>query len=72
MEIKIKIPEELAFIKQTPNIDWSILVNKIIKSKLSEIVLLKKGLAKSKLTEEDVEEFTDEINTSLSQRYNEM
>jgi len=69
MEIKVEIPEELVFIKQTPNIDWSILVSKLIKSKLNEIAELQRGLSKSKFTEEDVEEFTDKINESLSKRY---
>ncbi len=71
MEIKIEIPEELAFMKQTPNIDWSILVGKLIKSKLNRIARLNRIISKSKLTEQDVEELTDKINTSLSQRYEE-
>ena len=72
MEIKIEIPDELTFIKQIPNIDWSILVGKLIKSKLEEIRQLQAGLSESKLTEEDVQEFSDKINTSLSRRYNEV
>ncbi len=72
MEIKIKIPDELTFIKQTPNIDWSILVGKLIKSKLDRIARLNRIISKSKLTEQDVEELTDKINTSLSKRYIEM
>lgn len=65
-EIRFEIPEELGFIKQVPNIDWSILFNKFIKSKLEEIAELKRGLSKSKLTEENVEEFSDKINEALS------
>ncbi len=72
MEIKIEIPDELTFIKQIPNIDWSILVGKLIKSKLEEIRQLQAGLSESKLTEEDVQEFSDKINTSLLRRYNEV
>tara|TARA_B100001971_G_C17765689_1_gene322427 strand:- start:293 stop:511 length:219 start_codon:yes stop_codon:yes gene_type:complete len=68
-EIVVKIPDELKFVKQTSNIDWSILVGKLIKSKLDEIVELQRGLSKSKLTEKDVQEFSDKINESLSKRY---
>lgn len=68
-ELRIKIPEELKSFKQVSDIEWSTLVSKLIKSKLDKIAKLKKGLSKSKLTEEDVEEFSDKINTSLSKRY---
>ncbi|MBU4070442.1 MAG: hypothetical protein KJ646_05660 [Nanoarchaeota archaeon] len=69
MEIKIEIPEELTFIKQTPNIDWSILIDKLIKSKLDKIARLSRIISKSELTEQDVEELSDKINESLSKRY---
>jgi len=68
-EIRFEIPEELGFIKQIPNIDWSILFNKFIRFRLEEIARLKRGLSKSKLTEEDVEEFSDRINEALSKKY---
>ena len=68
-ELTIKIPDELGFIKQASNIDWSILVNKLVVSKLDEIARLKKIVSKSKLTKKDVDELSDKINTSLSQRY---
>ncbi len=68
-EIRIKLPEELKFFKQLPNIEWSILVSKLIRSKLEELASLERGLSKSKLTEKDVEEFSDKINESLSKRY---
>jgi len=68
-EIRFEIPEELGFIKQIPNIDWSILFNKFIRFRLEEIAKLKRGLSKSKLTEEDVEEFSDKINEALSKKY---
>jgi hypothetical protein len=68
-ELKIKIPEEIGFFKQVSDIDWSIVVSKLIKSKLGEISRLKKALSKSKFSESDVKEFSDKINSSLSQRY---
>ena len=68
-ELKIKIPEEVEFFKRVSDVDWSIAVNKFIRSKLEEIARLKRGLSKSKLTEDDVKEFSDKVNESLSQRY---
>ena len=68
-EIRIKIPPEVEFVKQVPNIEWSILVSKLIRSKFEELSKLKKGLSKSKFTEGDVEKFSDKINESLSKRY---
>ena len=68
-EIKIKIPNELEFIKRVPNIEWSILVSKLIRSKLDRIDRIQKIAAKSQLTEKDAEEFSDKINESLSKRY---
>lgn len=68
-EIRIKIPKELEFIKEVPNIDWSILASKLIKSRLDKITRIERIVSKSELTEKDVEGFTDKINTSLSKRY---
>jgi len=69
-ELKIKIPEEIGFFKQVSDIDWSILASKLIKSKLDRISEVQRIVAKSKLTEDDVEEISDEINISLAKRYN--
>ena len=68
-ELIIKISPKLKFIKDVPNIDWSILVNKIISSKLERVFRFQEIISKSKLTEEDVEELSDNINKSLSKRY---
>ena len=56
-ELKIKIPEEVRFFKQVSDIDWSIAVSKLLKSKLERIAELQRIVSKSKLTENDVEEF---------------
>ncbi len=68
-DIVVKIPEELKFIRQTSEIDWSVLVSKVIKSKLDKIVRLQRIVNKSELSEKDVGEFSDKINASLSQKY---
>ncbi len=68
-ELNLEIPEDLEFIKKMPKIDWSLLVSKIIESKLKKISEMKKNLSKSALTEKDVEELSDNINKSLSKKY---
>ena len=68
-ELKISISDEIEFLKGVPNIDWTLLFNKFLISKLERIRRLKRCLLKSQLTEEDIEEFTDKINTALSERY---
>jgi len=68
-EITLEIPEDLKFMKEIPNIDWSILISRILKEKLEEIARLKRNLSGSKLTEKDIEELSDKINGSLSKRY---
>jgi len=68
-DIVIKIPEELNFVKQVPKIDWSILVSRLIKSKIDKITRMKKIVSKSQLTEKDIEDLSERINASLSQKY---
>lgn len=68
-EIKIKIPDELEFIKRMPNVDWSLLLNRIIREEMEKVARLKKITSKSKISEADVEELTEKINKSLSKRY---
>ncbi|PIN90145.1 hypothetical protein COU57_04435 [Candidatus Pacearchaeota archaeon CG10_big_fil_rev_8_21_14_0_10_32_14] len=70
MEIKVEIPEDLKFIENVSNLEWNILVSKMLKVNLENISQLKKNLSHSSLTEKDVEEFTNKINISLSKRYN--
>lgn len=68
-ELTFEIPEDLEFMKKVSGIEWSLLFNKLLRSELEEIARLKRIVSKSKLTEKDVEEFSDKINDSLSQRY---
>ena len=68
-ELVFEIPEDLEFMKRVSNIDWSLLFNKLLRPELEEIARLKRIVSKSKLAEKDVEEFSDKINASLSQRY---
>ena len=68
-EIVVKIPDELSYIRDASDVEWTLLVNKILQEKFDRIARLQRIVSKSKLTEKDVEEFTDKINESLSKRY---
>ena len=67
--INIEISDDLEFVKKIPSINWTVLVNKIIKAKLKEIEEIKRIVSKSKLTEKDVEEISDEVNKWASKHY---
>ncbi len=68
-KIDIEIPENLEFIRRMPNVNWTVLVSKMLREKLSEIEEIKKIAAKSKLTEKDVEELSNEINENAARHY---
>jgi len=70
MEIKVEVPEDLKFLENVSGLEWNLLVSKILKENLKKLSQLKENLSHSRLTEKDVEELTDKINTSLSKRYN--
>ena len=68
-ELKVKIPDELRELLLASKINWQLALEKRMKKELSEIIQIKKIVLKSQLTEKDVEELSDEINESLSERY---
>ena len=68
-KIDIEISDDIAFVKKVPKINWSFLVGSIIKTKLEEIAKMQRIISKSKLTEADVDELSEDINNSLSKRY---
>src|SRR4030065_241788 len=55
-KINIEIPENMKFLKSISNINWTILVGKIIQSELSKIQEIQGIQSESKLTEKDLEE----------------
>jgi len=66
MEIKIEIPKELEEeIKSVSKTTLSLIINKLIKEELEEMIRLKKIVSKSKMTEKDVEE----LQTKLMKQY---
>ena len=69
VKIDIEISDNLEFIKKVPNINWTILVTKMLKEKLREIEEVKRIVSKSKITENDVKEISDEINENAARYY---
>ncbi|MBS3072113.1 hypothetical protein J4408_03930 [Candidatus Pacearchaeota archaeon] len=68
-KVEIDISKDLEFIRQVPSVNWSILINKILKEKLREIQDIKKIVARSKLSEADAEEIAEKVNTEASKKY---
>ena len=72
-ELIVKIPEELeSEFKAIPKPELSILVNKVLKDKLLKVIRFKRAVSKSKLTEEQAEELSNEVSESLAKRYDEL
>lgn len=68
----IEIPEELREeLEGLPKVNWQLVVRRVLKHELEEILELKRIISKSKLTEEDVSELSEKINKSLSKRFKE-
>jgi t-SNARE complex subunit (syntaxin) len=70
-EIFVKIPEEIEELANVSKINWQIFVERKIKEELEELVRLKRIIAKSKLTENDVEELSNEVDMALAKRFKE-
>ena len=68
--ITLAVPEELKKdMDETKEINWSEVARAAIKTKISQLKLLKEITAKSKLTEKDALELGRKINKSLHERY---
>ena len=69
-ELVVKVPEKLKQeMDELPGINWQLVVRRLLKRELEEILELKRIISKSKLTEDDVKELSDKINESLSKRF---
>ena len=70
MELKFSVPKELEEeIKELREIDVSLFITRTIKEEFEKLARLKRIVAKSKLTEEDVKELSEKVDSSLSQRF---
>ncbi|MBI2971434.1 MAG: hypothetical protein HYY37_03395 [Candidatus Aenigmarchaeota archaeon] len=68
-EIVVKVPSELREFESISPINWQIIVGKRLKEEFGEMVRLKKIVAKSRLTEKDVEELSEEVGVALAKRF---
>lgn len=68
-KITIDIPDGLEFIKNVSSVVLTAALLKILQEKAKDIREIDKIISKSRLTEKDVEELTDEINKSVAKRY---
>lgn len=68
--ITLSVPEDLKHeMDESKEINWSEVAREAIKTKLSQLKILKAISAKSKLTEKDALELGRKINQSLHQKY---
>ncbi|MFH1510450.1 MAG: hypothetical protein ABIF10_02065 [Candidatus Woesearchaeota archaeon] len=67
-EVSVKIPEELKEFGSASPIDWQLAVEKKLKEEFDELIKLKAIVSKSKLTEQDVEDLSEEVGTALAKR----
>lgn len=68
-EINIKIPDELKELKYADKINWQLIVGKMLKEKFEELNKIKEIVGRSKLTEEESQELSDEVNLALAKKY---
>ena len=69
-ELKISLPEELKQeMEEFPNIEWQAVVRRLLKQELDRLLELKSIVSKSKLTERDIAELSNEVDKSLAQRF---
>ena len=67
--ITLSLPEELyQKLKEHPEIRWSEVARKAIQQYLDELELLDKLTSKSQLTEDDVRELSDLIDTQVIEK----
>ena len=71
-EVVVKIPEELREeMEEFPEIEWQVVVRKLLKAQLERMLELKAIVAKSELTEKDVGELSVKVDESLARRFKE-
>ena len=69
-EIRIEIPKEVEEeIRNISKKTLSLIVNKLVKEELEDMVRLKKIISKSKMTERGVKELADKIDEAVSKKF---
>ena len=70
--ITLSMPDELKKqMDEFEDINWSSVAREAIKNKLSQLILFKSIVSKSKLTEKDALEIGRKINASLHKKFKE-
>lgn len=71
-ELVVKVPEELKEeMEKFPEVEWQVVVRKLLKVQLERMFELKEIVAKSEFTEKDVEELSEKVDESLARRFRE-
>lgn len=69
-EVVIPIPEELKEeLRQISDVEWSLVVNRLVRNELTKMLEVKSIVSKSKLTEEDAKELSDKVDKTLTERF---
>ena len=69
VNVTLSIPEDLHLkMKQHNEIRWSEVVRKSITQKIQQLELMNELSKKSKLTKKDVEELSNKINSSVTEK----
>ena len=68
-QITIDIPEEVEFLKKIPKDEWPQIAVEALQERIDEVANYNRILAKSKATEKDVEELTEEIKEGIWKRH---
>ena len=70
MELKFTVPRELEEdIKKLSQIELSIALTRMVALEFEKLARLKKIIGKSRLSEEDVKEFSERVDAALSERF---
>ena len=72
MELTFEVPKELEEdMKKLPGIELSLAITRIVNSEFERFARLKQIVARSKLTEEDVKEFSDKVDSAVAKKFRE-
>lgn len=71
--LKMQVPEDLSSeLKEVSKARWSLVINRLLKEKLSRLIRLEKIIRKSELSKTKAFEIADKISESLAKRYEAM
>ncbi len=69
-ELTVKVPEELRLdMDEFPDVEWQVVVRKLLKVRVARMRELKAIVAKSAFTEQDVAELSAEVDEAVARRF---